>query len=166
MTEIANTVEHHGKQDCPANEAALPESIDAKKAQAVANYFDERRSNNGACRRAYAARHAADHPDFPAFLRGLAARPGFFEVCDGLHEVGPERPFYPRRGRAGMTRLSHARALGLPDAAALLRACDRATAIVHFHGAAKYPQYFYGQLGRQSLDARPAHLEVTPTPNM
>ena len=41
---------------------------------------------------------------------------------------------------------------------------DRATAIVHFHGAAKYPQYFYGQLGRQSLDARPAHLEVTPTP--
>jgi peptidoglycan lytic transglycosylase len=41
---------------------------------------------------------------------------------------------------------------------------DRSTAIVHFHGAAKYPQYFYGQLGRQSLDARPAHLEVTPTP--
>ena len=39
---------------------------------------------------------------------------------------------------------------------------DRASAIVHFHGAAKYPQYFYGQLGRQSLDARPAHLEVTP----
>lgn len=77
--------------------------------------------------RAYAAHHAADYPDFPAFLRGLAARPGFFEVCDGLHEVGPERPFYPRRGRAGMTRLSHAWALGLPDAAALLRACDRAT---------------------------------------
>jgi soluble lytic murein transglycosylase len=41
---------------------------------------------------------------------------------------------------------------------------DRASAMVHFHGAAKYPQYFYGQLGRQSLDARPAHLEVTPTP--
>lgn len=41
---------------------------------------------------------------------------------------------------------------------------DRASAIVHFHGAAKYPQYFYGQLGRQSLDARPAHLEVTRTP--
>ena len=41
---------------------------------------------------------------------------------------------------------------------------DRASAIVHFHGAAKYPQYFYGQLGRQALDARPAHLEVTGTP--
>ena len=41
---------------------------------------------------------------------------------------------------------------------------DRASAMVHFHGAAKYPQYFYGQLGRQSLDARPAHLEVTSTP--
>jgi soluble lytic murein transglycosylase len=36
--------------------------------------------------------------------------------------------------------------------------------MVHFHGAAKYPQYFYGQLGRQSLDSRPAHLEVTRTP--
>jgi soluble lytic murein transglycosylase len=41
---------------------------------------------------------------------------------------------------------------------------DRASAMVHFHGAAKYPQYFYGQLGRQTLDARPAHLEVTRTP--
>ena len=36
--------------------------------------------------------------------------------------------------------------------------------MIHFHAAAKYPQYFYGQLGRQTLDARPAHLEVTPTP--
>ena len=36
--------------------------------------------------------------------------------------------------------------------------------MVHFHGAAKYPQYFYGQLGRQTLDARPARLEVTATP--
>jgi len=41
---------------------------------------------------------------------------------------------------------------------------DRASAIIHFHGAAKYPQYFYGQLGRQALDPRPARLEVTPTP--
>jgi peptidoglycan lytic transglycosylase len=41
---------------------------------------------------------------------------------------------------------------------------DRGTALVHFHGAAKYPQYFYGQLGRQTLDARPARLEVTSTP--
>ncbi len=36
--------------------------------------------------------------------------------------------------------------------------------MIHFHGAAKYPQYFYGQLGRQSLDPRPARLTVTSTP--
>jgi soluble lytic murein transglycosylase len=41
---------------------------------------------------------------------------------------------------------------------------DHASATIHFHGAAKYPQYFYGQLGRQMLDARPAHLEITSTP--
>jgi len=41
---------------------------------------------------------------------------------------------------------------------------DRGSAVIHFHGAAKYPQYFYGQLGRQELDPRPARLEVTPTP--
>src|SRR6478672_8385319 len=41
------------------------------------------------------------------------------------------------------------------------------TALGHFlalRAAAKYPQYFYGQLGRQALDARPANLAVTPTP--
>jgi soluble lytic murein transglycosylase len=41
---------------------------------------------------------------------------------------------------------------------------DRGSAMIHFHGAAKYPQYFYGQLGRQSLDPRPARLAVTSTP--
>jgi len=41
---------------------------------------------------------------------------------------------------------------------------DHGSAMIHFHGAAKYPQYFYGQLGRQALDARPARLEVTSTP--
>jgi soluble lytic murein transglycosylase len=41
---------------------------------------------------------------------------------------------------------------------------DTGTAVVHFHGAAKYPQYYYGQLGRQALDAAPANLTVTPTP--
>ena len=41
---------------------------------------------------------------------------------------------------------------------------DRHSAMVHFRGAAKYPQYFYGQLGRQTLDAKPAHLEITRTP--
>lgn len=45
---------------------------------------------------------------------------------------------------------------------------DRGSAVIHFHGAAKYPQYFYGQLGRQALDAKPARLEVTlsPLPNI
>jgi soluble lytic murein transglycosylase len=41
---------------------------------------------------------------------------------------------------------------------------DRSSAIIHFHGAAKYPQYFYGQLGRQALDPDPARLQVTRTP--
>ncbi|MGD9501790.1 MAG: transglycosylase SLT domain-containing protein, partial [Methyloceanibacter sp.] len=41
---------------------------------------------------------------------------------------------------------------------------DRGSAMVHFYNAAKYPQYFYGQLGRQSRDAKPAHLEITKTP--
>jgi hypothetical protein len=77
--------------------------------------------------RAYAARHVAE-PDFPAFLRTLAGRPAFFQVCDDVAEVTPSRPFYPRRGVAGMTRLSHAAALGLGDASGLSRLCDRATA--------------------------------------
>jgi soluble lytic murein transglycosylase len=41
---------------------------------------------------------------------------------------------------------------------------DNSSARLHFHAAARYPQYFYGQLGRQALDAKPANLEVTPTP--
>jgi soluble lytic murein transglycosylase len=40
---------------------------------------------------------------------------------------------------------------------------DTGSARLHFHVAARYPQYFYGQLGRQALDAKPANLEVTPT---
>ncbi len=77
--------------------------------------------------RAYAALYGRDG-DFPGFLRGLAERPGFFEVCATLDEIAPGRPFYPARGIKGMTRLSHALALGLADAAGLSRACDRATA--------------------------------------
>ena len=77
--------------------------------------------------RAYAARHAAE-ADFPSFLRGLADRPGFFLPCDDLADIAPGRPFYPRRAAAGMTRLSHATALRLPDASGLSRWCDRATA--------------------------------------
>lgn len=77
--------------------------------------------------RAYAEAHGID-PLFPAFLRGLAARPGFFRVCATLDEVGKFRPFYPARGIAGMTRAAHAAALGLSGADALHRAVDRATA--------------------------------------
>jgi hypothetical protein len=76
--------------------------------------------------RAYAAGLTA--ADFPAFLRGVHGMPEFFAVCASLDDVAPGRPFYPARGVAGMTRLSHALALGLADAAALCRACDRATA--------------------------------------
>ncbi len=65
---------------------------------------------------------------FVEFLRGLAARPGFFDVAATLAEVSRERPFYPARGVKGMTRLSHAQALGLVDARGLSRLCDRATA--------------------------------------
>ena len=53
--------------------------------------------------------------------------PDFFQVCATLDDVRAERPFYPARGVRGMTRAAHAAALGLPGAAALSRACDRAT---------------------------------------
>jgi hypothetical protein len=66
--------------------------------------------------------------DFPAFLRRVRGLPDFFTVCASLDDIRPDRPFYPTRGVAGMTRLSHALALGLANAAALCRACDRATA--------------------------------------
>lgn len=81
--------------------------------------------------RAFAARGtpAPDAPaaDFPALLRALPPDSDFFRVADRLDEVGPGRPFFPRRATAGVTRLSHARALGLDSAACLSRACDRAT---------------------------------------
>ncbi len=76
--------------------------------------------------RAYAARLA--ERDFLQFLTSTAPRPDFFKVCASLADVGPDRPFYPARGIAGMTRLAHAEALGFDSAAALARACDRATA--------------------------------------
>jgi hypothetical protein len=75
--------------------------------------------------RAYAAR--LPETDFLHFLTTTASRPDFFQVCALLAEVGPARPFYPARGVAGMTRAAHAEALGLDGAAALSRACDRAT---------------------------------------
>ena len=73
------------------------------------------------------ARQLAGTACFPDFLRTLADRPGFFSVCDTLAEVAADRPFYPRRGAKGMTRLSHATALGLEGASGLSRWCDRAT---------------------------------------
>ena len=76
--------------------------------------------------RAYAA--GLPERDFLHFLATTAKRPDFFQVCATLAEVGPARPFYPTRGIRGMTRAAHAAALGLDGAAALSRACDRATA--------------------------------------
>lgn len=76
--------------------------------------------------RAYAATRT--EADFPAFLQRVHLMPEFFSVCASLDDIRVERPFYPVRGIAGMTRLSHALALGLVDATGLSRACDRATA--------------------------------------
>jgi hypothetical protein len=75
--------------------------------------------------RAYAAR--LPESDFLHFLTTTATRPDFFQVCASLAELSPDRPFYPARGVAGMTRAAHAQALGLDGAGALSRACDRAT---------------------------------------
>jgi hypothetical protein len=75
--------------------------------------------------RAYAA--TLTERDFLHFLSTTASRPDFFQVCATLEELRADRPFYPLRGVAGMTRASHAAALGLDGAAALSRACDRAT---------------------------------------
>jgi hypothetical protein len=76
--------------------------------------------------RAYAA--ALPERDFLHFLAKIATRPNFFQVCATLAELRPDRPFYPVRSVRGMTRAAHAAALGLDGAAALSRACDRATA--------------------------------------
>ena len=53
---------------------------------------------------------------------------GFFTVNDTLAGIGLGAPFYPQRGVKGMTRASHAAALGLPGPDALHRWCDHATA--------------------------------------
>ncbi len=76
--------------------------------------------------RAYAAQ--CREPDFLHFLRAARNWPDFFRVCTELQDVTPERPFYPARGIAGMTRAAHAAALGLGGPTGLSRACDRATA--------------------------------------
>jgi hypothetical protein len=66
--------------------------------------------------------------DFPHLLTALADQPRFFEVARTLEEASAARPFYPARGIKGMTRLAHARAIGLETARDLSRLCDRATA--------------------------------------
>ena len=76
--------------------------------------------------RAYAAQRP--EADFLQFLHATRNWPDFFRVCATLEELAPDRPFYPARGIAGMTRAAHATALGLGAAAGLSRACDRATA--------------------------------------
>jgi hypothetical protein len=78
--------------------------------------------------RGFVARHLAAHAGFPSFLRTLSTQPDFLRVCTTLEEIAANRPFYPARGIAGMTRAAHASALGLADASGLSRACDRATA--------------------------------------
>jgi len=76
-------------------------------------------------------RHYAIQRRESGFVDFLSARHGdarFFTVNDMLETVGLAAPFYPMRGVKGMTRASHAAALGLPDADSLHRWCDRATA--------------------------------------
>lgn len=76
--------------------------------------------------RAYAALRR--EVDFPSFLAARAGDARFFTVNGTLEGVGLDAPFYPQRGVKGMTRAAHARALGIGDATALNRWCDRATA--------------------------------------
>ena len=85
-----------------------------------------RRSAARACRAP--TRRSGAEADFLQFLQAARNWPDFFRVCATLEELAPDRPFYPARGIAGMTRASHAAALGLGAATGLSRACDRATA--------------------------------------
>jgi len=75
--------------------------------------------------RAYAARRGGQ--GFLHFLRETAGWPDFFRVCATVQEIRADRPFYPARAVLGMTRASHAEALGLGGPMGLSRACDRAT---------------------------------------
>jgi len=75
---------------------------------------------------AFAERHCPGVSCFPEFLRGLGSTPDFFRVCDTAAEIGPTRPFYPRRGMKGMKRHQLETALGL-SFKELHRVCDRKT---------------------------------------
>lgn len=74
--------------------------------------------------------YAVQRPEagFLPFLRARAGDARFFAVNETLATIGLDAPFYPQRGVKGMTRASHAAALGLPGADDLHRWCDRATA--------------------------------------
>src|SRR5258708_7789993 len=76
--------------------------------------------------RTYAAQRP--EPGFLQFVETIRGWPDFFRVCEQLADIRQDRPFYPARGIKGMTRASHAAALGLGSASGLSRACDRATA--------------------------------------
>jgi hypothetical protein len=76
--------------------------------------------------RAYAVQRV--EKGFLQFLETIRLWPDFFAVCETIGELRHDRPFYPTRGVKGMTRASHALALGLGGASGLSRACDRATA--------------------------------------
>lgn len=76
--------------------------------------------------RAYAAQRP--EPGFLDFLTTIRGWPDFFRVCETLEDIRHDRPFYPARGIKGMTRASHAQALGLGPPSGLSRLCDRATA--------------------------------------
>ncbi len=67
------------------------------------------------------------YPDFPAVLDAIGrdAWPEIFEVASAPDEVGPLRPFYPRR--PGAARLQHLlEGHGVAHPEALVRACERA----------------------------------------
>ena len=66
------------------------------------------------------------HADFPALLDafGRGENPEFFEVAGSPGEVGPLRPFYPRRP-GGALRRHLLDGHGVADVAALTRACER-----------------------------------------
>jgi hypothetical protein len=73
--------------------------------------------------------YAVQRPEggFVDFLRARSGDARFFTVNETLASISLDAPFYPQRGVKGMTRAAHAAALGLPDADALHRWCDRAT---------------------------------------
>ena len=76
--------------------------------------------------RAYAAQRG--ETGFLPFLDTVRLWPDFFRVCETLTDLRIDRPFYPAHGIKGMTRASHADALGLGGPRGLSRLCDRATA--------------------------------------